>query len=103
MEVVCDCERDNQATMLQALYLANHPQARQKVADPQGRVPKIMHRFADEADRITEVFLSTVSRLPTDSELKLTHDYLQKSASPQKGLEGLMWGLLNSNDFLFNR
>lgn len=103
VEVVCDCERDNQATMLQALFLANHPAMRLKVADKQGRVAAIMQKVAKEEDRIVEVFLATLSRMPNETEMKLGQDYVKKSASPQKGLEGLMWGLLNSNGFLFNQ
>lgn len=103
VEVVCDCERDNQATMLQALFLANHPAMRQKVADKQGRVAAIMQKFTKEEDRLAEVFLATLSRMPNEAELNLGQEYLKKAASPQKGLEGLMWGLLNSNGFLFNQ
>jgi Protein of unknown function (DUF1553) len=103
VEVVCDCERDNHATMLQALYLANHPYVRQKVADPQGQLAKIVQQVGGEAERVTAVFLATLCRPPTEKELKLTREYLAKAASPEKGLQGLMWSLLNSNEFLFNQ
>lgn len=103
VEVVCDCERDNQATMLQALFLANHPRMRLKVADKQGRVARIVQQLPRDEERIQEVFLATVSRLPTEAEMKLSLAYLQQAASPQKGLEGLMWGLLNANEFLFDQ
>jgi hypothetical protein len=103
VEVVCDCERDNQATMLQALYLSNHPLMRQKVADKQGRAAKILQQFPKDEDRITEVFLATLSRLPTEAERELSRNYLKQATSPQKGLEGLMWSLLNANAFLFNQ
>jgi hypothetical protein len=103
VEVVCDCERDNQATMLQALYLANHPQVRQKIAQPNGRVAQIVQQFPENAERVTEVFLSTLSRPPTVKEMELAQKHIQQATSPQKGLEGLMWSLLNCNEFLFNQ
>jgi hypothetical protein len=103
VEVVCDCERDNQATMLQALYLANHPELRKKVSDPKGQLAAILKQSADDSERITEVFLSTVSRPPTAAEMKLAHDFLHNAGSAAKGLEGLMWALLNANEFLFNQ
>src|SRR5581483_10706772 len=83
VEVVCDCERDNQATMLQALFLSNHPVMRLKVADKQGRVARILQQVPKDEDRITEVFLATVSRQPTEAEMKLSQSYLQQAASPQ--------------------
>lgn len=103
VEVICDCERDNQATMLQALFLANHPRVRVKIADKQGRVVRLVQQFLKDEERITEVFLATLCRLPTEAEMKLSQDYLKQAGSPQKGLEGLMWSLLNSNEFLFNQ
>jgi hypothetical protein len=103
VEVVCDCERDNQATMLQALFLANHPHVRSKVSDKNGRLAAIIKQFDGDGQRITEVFLSTLSRAPTETERKLCRDYVQQSASPQAGLEEIMWSLLNTNQFLFNQ
>lgn len=103
VEVVCDCERDNQATMLQALYLANHPHARQKLAAPEGQLARIMKQFSSDEERIQEVFLTVVARRPTADEMQLVRDFLKVSPSPQQGFEGLMWSLLNSNEFLFNR
>jgi hypothetical protein len=103
VEVVCDCERDNQATMLQALYLANHPQVRLKAADKQGRIAQIVKQFPGDEERIAEVFLATVSRLPTAKEREIAGRYLKQAGSSQKGLEGLMWSLLNANEFLFNQ
>jgi hypothetical protein len=102
VEVVCDCERDNQATMLQALFLANHPQVRAKISNQDGRVAAVMKQFDRDEQRIAETFLCTVNRPPTDDELQLCQTYLQQSASPQKGLEDLMLSLLSSNEFLFN-
>ncbi|MFN4261897.1 MAG: DUF1553 domain-containing protein, partial [Gemmataceae bacterium] len=103
VEVACDCERDNQATMLQALFLANHPRVRTKIADKQGRVARLAQTSLSDDERITELFLATLSRPPTPAELKLSQDYLKQASSTGKELEGLLWSLLNSNEFLFNQ
>jgi hypothetical protein len=85
------------------LYLANHPEVRKKITDPQGRLAKIVQQSPGDAERITDVFLCTVSRPPTEKEMKLAQEHIQKAGTPQKGLEGLMWSLLNANEFLFNQ
>jgi hypothetical protein len=103
VEVVCDCERNNHATMLQALYLANHPQVREKVAAADGRVAQIAKKFSTAEDQITELFLASLGRMPGEKEMELCRDYLAKKPSPEQGLKGLMWSLLNSNEFLFNQ
>lgn len=103
VEVVCDCERDDQATMLQALYLANHPTARKKLAAPGGQLSRILKQHASNAERIDVLFMTAVGRSPTVSEIKRIEDHLQKAGSPQMGYEMLLWSLLNSNEFLFVR
>lgn len=103
VEVVCDCERDNQATMLQALFLANHPHIREQIAGDDGRVATILKQFKSPERQIEELFLATYSRLPTEAEMELCQAYVGQAASPRQGLEELLWGLLNSNEFMFNQ
>lgn len=100
--VQCDCERDAGTTMVQTLYLANHPSVREKIGSPQGRVAQILKVHADESRRVEEVFLWTVSRLPRAEELQTCREYLKASPSPEKGLEDVMWGLLNTREFILN-
>jgi hypothetical protein len=102
VEEQCDCERENDATMIQALFLANHPQIRAKIADPKGRIAQLVKEHTEDARRIEEVYLWTVSRFPNEEERRTCLDYLRGSGSPQQGLEGIQWALLNSDEFLFN-
>jgi hypothetical protein len=88
--------------MVQTLYLANHPSVREKVASPQGRVAQLIQQYADDARRIEEVFLWTVSRRPNRDELQSCLEYLKQGPSPQKGLEDVMWSLLNTREFILN-
>ncbi len=101
-EVQCDCERDTKPTMAQTLYLANHPAVQQKIASPQGRVAQLIKDVPEDGKRIDEMFLWALSRLPTDDERQTCGKYLKESPSPQRGLEDLLWGLLNTREFLLN-
>src|SRR5262249_53145744 len=64
----CDCERDTRPTIVQTLFLANHPAVQQKLAAPNGRVAQIVKEIAEDDKRIEEVFLGTLSRLPVEEE-----------------------------------
>ena len=66
--VQCDCERDGGATVFQVLTLANHPRVWEKLRDPNGRVAKLAKASGDDAAKVDELFLATVSRLPTSDE-----------------------------------
>jgi hypothetical protein len=101
-ESLCDCDRQDQPTLMQSLYLLNHPELHKRIANPQGRVAAILKARSDPADQVEEVYLWTVSRLPTAQEKQLCLEYLQQSASPQQGLAGVMWSLLNTSEFVLN-
>jgi hypothetical protein len=98
--VQCDCERDGNASVLQVLSLANHPRLWAKIKDEKGQVARIVKDVADEKGRIEEVFLVALGRLPTAAEQEACGKYLGKEASPLKGLQGILWGLLNTREFV---
>jgi hypothetical protein len=98
----CDCERDTKPTIVQTLYLTNHPAVQQKIASPKGRVAQIIKDGSDEGKQIDELYLWTLSRLPTDEERQTCIQYSKESKSSQPGLEDVLWGLLNTKEFLLN-
>jgi len=98
--VQCDCERDSNASVLQVLSLANHPRMRQKIADDKGNVARIMKTHPDDAKRIDEIYLVTLTRLPSDTERQACLKYVRDSVTPAEGMRGVMWSLLNTREFL---
>jgi hypothetical protein len=98
----CDCERDARPTIVQTLFLANHPAVQQKIAAPQGRVAQVLKELAEDDRRIEEVFLWTLSRWPVEEERQACRKYLQDSPTPERGLQDVLWGLLNTREFLLN-
>jgi hypothetical protein len=98
--VQCDCERDGGASVFQVLTLANHPRVWEKIRDPNGRAAKLAKEAGDADKKVEELFLATVSRLPTDTEWAACRKYLRAAESPEKGLQGVLWGLINTREFL---
>jgi hypothetical protein len=98
--VQCDCERDGGASILQVLSLANHPRVREKVADPNGRVARLVKETEGDEKRIEELYLATLGRLPDDAERQACLKYLKGSETPEKGLQGVLWALLNTREFV---
>ncbi|MCH8045170.1 MAG: DUF1553 domain-containing protein [Planctomycetes bacterium] len=98
--VQCDCQRESAPSVLQVLSLINHPRIHQKIADPKGRVARILKTYPDDASRIEELFLATLSRLPDDGERAACLKYIRASASAEAGLRGVMWSLLNTREFI---
>jgi hypothetical protein len=98
--VQCDCEREGASSIFQVLTLANHPRVWEKIRDPNGRVAKLLKETKDDASRVDALFLATVSRPPTESEHAACLKFVKDAESPAKGFQGVLWGLLNTREFL---
>ncbi len=98
--VQCDCERDGNASVLQVLSFANHPRVWAKISDPAGQVARVEKEIKDEKERVEELFLLALGRLPKESELQACQKYLKESESTAKGLQGVLWTLLNTREFV---
>jgi hypothetical protein len=98
--VQCDCQRQSEASLLTTLTLANHPKVWQKIADPQGTVARLTKEHAEPAKRVEELYLITVGREPTKEELEFCVTHLSGAESPEKGLQTVLWCLLNTREFL---
>jgi hypothetical protein len=61
--------------------------------------------FFTDDQRLDTLFLSTLSRYPTDAERKVMLEWVAKAGSDverQQALGDVLWALLNSAEFTFN-
>ena len=101
-ETLCDCNRETRPALVQSLYIANHPDLLKKISSPKGRLAEILKARNDDSQRIDELYLWTLSRLPTDAERQICLERVRNSVSAQRGYEGLLWGLVNTREFILN-
>jgi hypothetical protein len=99
---VCECERSTGATLSQVLLLANSDEIENKIAAGEGRIAKLIKDKKSMADAIDELYLSSLSRLPTAAEKNKTTGYVDQQTNKQQALEDVLWALLNSKEFMFN-
>jgi hypothetical protein len=102
-ESPCECERRNEMSMEQAMALVNGPIISDAVADPAGRITALFKTKLDDSDVVKELYLSALCRLPTEEETKKFAGILAKSGNKQEAAQDIMWALLNTSAFLFNR
>jgi hypothetical protein len=100
-EKTCDCERSNDPSVAQALYLINDQDVLSKLDDPKGRLPKLLKSIEDDRELITELYLTALSRRPTEKELQTQLEYLAGATSRADGVKDVFWTLLNVREFLF--
>jgi hypothetical protein len=100
----CECERRGDVSLVQALNLLNGATIADAIADPEGRIAKLVLAGAKDRQLVEEIYLAALNRAPEGNELDLALTYLGKGgAARAERAQDLMWALLNSNAFLFNR
>lgn len=121
-ETPCDCERSNEPSLLQTVYLRNDSEMFRLIERKDGWLYDATKRLAGEpektlkdkkkasesivkitpTDAVREAYLRAFSRLPNAQEQANAEKYLSESDDMSGGLRDLMWALLNSKEFLVN-
>ncbi len=100
-ELACECERESDSNLAQALQLINGPTVNEKLRAPNNRVGRLLAKKVSETDMLNELYLATLSRLPADGEVKAALGHVAKAADKRKAWEDVAWALINSKEFLF--
>ncbi|GAC1454736.1 MAG: DUF1549 domain-containing protein [Gemmatimonadaceae bacterium] len=99
-ESACECERRSDFSLPQALNLVNGKTIADAVADPNGRVAKLILTGKSDQAVVDELYLAALSRLPTEEERQHGVTYLSNAAKGSRA-QDLLWALLNSKPFLY--
>jgi len=98
-----ESERKTDLSLPQALNLVNGKTISDALADPNGRIAKALITGATDRALIEELYLATMSRVPTSNELDQGITYLRSGDSRASRAQDLLWALVNSKAFLYNR
>lgn len=88
-------------TLTQALHLINAPYVQKKLRSRDGALTRLLKTHRENRELITELYLRTLSRFPTEKELATAEAYLAESPKRREGSEDLLWALISSRAFLF--
>jgi hypothetical protein len=100
-ETPCSCEVSLEPNLSQALNLINGDTVQGKIVSG-GVIKKMLDAKIDDKSILTDLYLRTLNRPPTEDELKTLMPLLNDPASQQNTLEDIFWALLNSKEFMFN-
>ncbi len=97
----CECERDTGSNMLQALHFLNGKAIQARVGNPNGRAGILAREKKTDVEVVTELYLWSIARHPTDAEMKVSVTFLKTHAERRaEAVQDLFWVLLNSRDFM---
>ena len=104
----CDCERSEDTSLLQSLFLKNDLIMRNRLRKS-GWLSEVETRFAntpllevDAQELVTEAYLRCLSRLPEAYEMERAQTALAQAETVKMGLEDILWALLNTKEFIMN-
>ena len=101
---VCSCEVKMEPNLSQALHLLNGDTTQQRIRQGK-RVETLLKEKKSPAEIIDLLYLTTLSRAPTDMEKEKLQAALAEQKEPaqiRETLEDIFWALLNSKEFIFN-
>jgi hypothetical protein len=98
----CECARSSGASLQQVLHLANSNELDDKAASDKGRVARLAKEKVAPETAVEELYLAAFARMPADDERALAVAHVRQAKDPRRGLEDIVWALLNSREFLFN-
>ena len=102
----CSCEVKMEPNLSQALHLLNGDTVQEKIASG-GVVKRMLDEKRSPEQIVEELYLRTLTRLPTEKERTALLEILQDPAAQdpaaiQRNLEDSFWAILNSREFVFN-
>jgi hypothetical protein len=101
--ITCECERSNEPSMTQVLHLYNGDTVNKKLQSAGSAAEKAAAEM-DNAKIVEELYLSALSRLPTEEEKQKLVGELSSAPNEERrqAIEDLYWSVLTSREFLFN-
>ena len=102
----CSCEVKMEPNLSQALHLLNGDTVQEKIASG-GVVKRMLDENRSAEQIVEEIYLRTLTRMPTEKERTSLLEILQDPAAQdpaaiQRNLEDGFWAILNSREFVFN-
>jgi hypothetical protein len=99
--IECECERDSDATLEQALLFQAGRVIDEKVRSDTGLARRLAATKLSNLELADVLFLSTLSRYPSDHEKQFLMGRFAEATDRRRALEDLLWMLLNHREFVF--
>jgi hypothetical protein len=99
----CDCERSDNATLAQALQLLTGEVVNKALTQADNRLGKLMQAGKSNVEIIEELYLASLCRYPSAEERSALAAVVDRTGKRRAALEDVLWGLLNSKEFLLRK
>jgi hypothetical protein len=101
--MACECEREADTTLSQALHLGGGRSFHSSIRHPDGRIATLLAKGKTDAEIVEELFLATLARVPTlfERAAALKRFPVPESPARRAVVENLLHALINHPEFVF--
>lgn len=99
----CECARSSNLSLAHALSLVNGTTIHDAIVSKRGRIARLVRSHPGDRAVVRELYWAALCRAPTETELTTFAAELAKGGEREKNAQDLLWALINSPAFLFNR
>jgi Protein of unknown function (DUF1553)/Protein of unknown function (DUF1549) len=100
-ELACECEREGDSNLGQALQLINGPSVNDRLRKPDNRVGKLLAKKMSNEAMLEDLYLATLNRPPTAAESSVLLRHVAEATDQRRAWEDVHWTLINTKEFLF--
>ncbi|MCI0683694.1 MAG: DUF1549 and DUF1553 domain-containing protein [Gemmataceae bacterium] len=98
----CDCERAMEPALPQKLFLMTDQGLLDKFKVVDGRLEKLIKSTKSDDEALDELFLATLSRLPSARDRQAFADYRKMVTDRRTAFNDTVWALINTREFILN-
>jgi hypothetical protein len=98
-ELACECARETEFGLGQALELLNGPTLSAKLRDPNNCLGQLLEKQRADAEVLDTLYFTALSRPPSRSAARALVGYVARAGDKRKAWEDVLWTLLRSQEF----
>jgi hypothetical protein len=99
----CECERSTDTTLGQTFHLISGPEVTRLVGHPDNRIGKLLASGKTDGQVVDELYWTALARPPTAGEAEAMARHVATSKDRRRGLEDVLWALLNAKEFVLRK
>jgi hypothetical protein len=100
-ELACECERESDGNLAQALQLINGPTVNEKVRNAANCLTPLLASKKSDKVILEELYFRALARAPEAEEVSAALAHVGKSKDRRKAWEDVLWAINNPREFLF--
>lgn len=96
------CERKESISLRQSMHMLVGDTLNKKLSDERGTLAQLVNGGKGDAEIVEHFYLAALARFPTAQEKEDCLTVVARAERRDKGLQNMLWALLNGSEFLYN-